>query len=78
MSLFYLKIRNRSFNRVFRKGVVEWGGALQRLAAKAYTKAPPAITDQNWRSLSMLKSPMMPASTTSSAPCCPTFPSGRR
>ncbi len=64
MSLFYLKTRNRTFNRVFRKGVVEWGGAIQRLAAKAYKSAPPAITGNNWRPLAMLKTPMMPASRT--------------
>ena len=65
MSLYYLKIRNRSFNRVFRKGVLQWGGDLQRLAAQAYTKAPPVITDQRWRFLNMFKSPMLPASPTS-------------
>ncbi len=65
MSLYYLKIRNRSFNTVFRKGVLQWGGDLQRWAAQAYKKAPAAITDQRWRFLNMFKSPMMPASTTS-------------
>lgn len=62
LSLLYLKNRNRIINRVFRKGVMEWGSAAQRLAAKAYKKAPTAITDKNWRALNMLKSPMMPAS----------------
>jgi FAD/FMN-containing dehydrogenase/Fe-S oxidoreductase len=65
MSLYYLKIRNRSFNRVFRKGVLQWGGDLQRWAARAYKKAPAAITDQRWRFLNMFKSPMMPASPVS-------------
>ncbi|MDK9709447.1 MAG: DUF3683 domain-containing protein [Desulforhopalus sp.] len=65
MSLYYLKIRNRTFNKVFRKAVLQWGSAAQRLAAEAYKKAPPAITDKGWRFLNMFKSPMMPPSTTS-------------
>ena len=73
MSLYYLKIRNRSFNKVFRKGVLEWGGDLQRLAAQAYKKAPPALTDKKWRFLNMFKSPMMPASTTSLGDRLPYF-----
>ncbi|OGR17535.1 MAG: FAD-linked oxidase [Desulfobacterales bacterium GWB2_56_26] len=62
LSLLYLKNRYRIVNRVFRKVVMEWGSAAQRMAARAYKKAPQAITDKNWRALDMLKSPMMPAS----------------
>lgn len=61
LSLLYLKSRYRIVNRVFRKVVMEWGSSAQRLAAAAYKQAPPAITDKNWRTLDMLKSPMMPA-----------------
>ncbi len=73
MSLYYLKIRNRSFNRVFRKGVLEWGGTIQRLAAQAYKKAPPALTEKRWRFLNMFKSPMMPVSKTSLGARLPYF-----
>ena len=73
MSLYYLKIRNRTFNRVFRKGVLQWGGALQRLAAKAYKKAPPALAEKRWRFLGMFKSPMMPVSPTSLGDRLPSF-----
>jgi Fe-S oxidoreductase len=73
MSLYYLKIRNRSFNRVFRKGVLEWGGALQRLATQAYKKAPPVLTEKRWRFLNMFKSPMMPVSPTSLGARLPAF-----
>ena len=62
LSLLYLKNRNRLVNRIFRKGVMEWGSTVQRLATKAYKSAPPALTEKNWRTLKMLKSPMMPAS----------------
>jgi FAD/FMN-containing dehydrogenase/Fe-S oxidoreductase len=64
LSLMYLQNRNKTFNMVFRKGVMEWGTSLQRLGAKAFKKAPAAITDNEWRPLNMLKSPMMPVSDT--------------
>ena len=64
LSLFYLKNRYRGVNIAFRKGILEWGGSLQRLAVQAYKKAPPMITDKNWCLLNMLKSPMMPPSRT--------------
>ncbi|MBU0962203.1 MAG: FAD-linked oxidase, partial [Proteobacteria bacterium] len=64
LSLMYLQNRNKTLNRVFRKGVVEWGSSLQRLGVKAFKKAPPAITGNEWRPLNMLKSPMMPPSGT--------------
>ena len=73
LSLFYLKNRNRIFNRLFRKGVMEWGSSLQRLAATAYKKAPLLITDQKWRALNMLKSPMMPASKTALGAMLPEY-----
>ena len=73
LSLHYLKNRNRVFNRLFRKGVLEWGGSLQRLAAGAYKKAPLLITDQKWRVLNMLKSPMMPASKTALGAMLPEY-----
>ncbi|MBU0944207.1 MAG: DUF3683 domain-containing protein [Proteobacteria bacterium] len=64
LSLMYLQNRNKTINRVFRKGVMEWGSSLQRLGAKTLQKAPPVLKDKKWRSLNMLKSPMMPASRT--------------
>ena len=62
LSLMYLQNRNRAFNGVFRKGVLEWGSSLQRLGVKAFKKSPPAITEKDWRPLNILKSPMTPAS----------------
>ncbi len=73
MSLYYLKIRNRSFNKIFRKGVLEWGGALQRLATQVYRKASPTLTEKKWRFLNMFKSPMMPVSETSLGARLPYF-----
>ncbi|MFW2367781.1 MAG: DUF3683 domain-containing protein [Desulforhopalus sp.] len=65
LSLAYLNNRNRLFNSVFRKGVMEWGSGMQRLGVKALKIAPPAISEKKWQSLNMLKSPMMqPSSTT--------------
>ncbi len=62
LSLMYLQNRNQTVNSIFRKSVMEWGSSVQRLGAKAFKKAPPALADKEWRSLNMLKSPMMPAS----------------
>jgi Fe-S oxidoreductase len=64
LSLMYLQNRDRTVNSIFRKGVLEWGGSLQRLGVKAFKKAPPAITENEWRPLNMLRSPMIPASPT--------------
>lgn len=61
LSLMYLQNRDRTINSIFRKGVLEWGGAVQRLGVKAFKKAPPAITESEWRPLNMLRSPMIPA-----------------
>ncbi len=65
LSLMYLQNRNQTFNSIFRKGVIEWGGAAQRMAFKAFQKAPTAIAEKDWRTLKMLKSPMVPASSSS-------------
>ncbi|WP_306549168.1 DUF3683 domain-containing protein [Desulfobulbus sp.] len=62
MSLHYLKTRNRLYNTLFRKTVVEWGAGLQRLASDLLSQAPEALTTKKWRLVSMLKSPMMPPS----------------
>jgi len=62
LSLMYLQNRNRTINSIFRKSVLEWGSSLQRLGVKAFKKAPPVVTDKEWRSLNMLKSPMAAAS----------------
>ena len=62
LSLMYLQNRNKTVNRIFRKGVLEWGGSLQRLAVKAMQKAPASITEKKWTPLDLLKSPMTPAS----------------
>lgn len=62
LSLQYLRNRNNLFNSVFRKGVLQWGGSMQRLGAAAYRKALPMLEDKNWKTLDMVKSPMMPAS----------------
>ena len=65
LSLYYLKIRNRTFNHIFRKGVVQWGSAAQAVAAKAYRKAPPLLAEAGWRFLHALASPMQQPSPTS-------------
>jgi len=82
MSLHYLKTRNRLYNTLFRKTVVEWGAGLQRLASDLLSQAPEALTTKKWRLVSMLKSPMMPPSkqslrdalprVRSTRPCCST------
>ena len=62
LSLMYLQSRNKTANSVFRKGILQWGGSLQRLAVKTLRKAPASITEKNWLPLDLLKSPMTPAS----------------
>ncbi len=64
LSLFYLKNRSRRINFLFRKGVLEWGTALQHIGARTYKKTPEMFKRKNQRILHMLKSPMMPASKT--------------
>ena len=73
LSLLYLKSRNRIVNRIFRKGIIEWGGDVQRMAAQAYKKAPPMLTGKNWMSLNMIKSPMMPVSPVSLGASLPEY-----
>ena len=73
LSLIYLQNRNKVFNNVFRKGVVEWGSSMQRVGAKLFKKAPPQIAENEWRPLNMLKSPMAASSAkplTSMLPQC--------
>ncbi|WP_028319181.1 DUF3683 domain-containing protein [Desulfobulbus elongatus] len=62
LSLHYLKTRNRVYNLVFRKTVVEWGASLQRLGAELLHQAPAAMRAKPWRLVSLLKAPMMPPS----------------
>lgn len=58
LTLTYLQNRNKIFNGVFRKGVVELGSSMQRVGANLFKKAPTKITENEWRPLNMLKSPM--------------------
>lgn len=62
LSLMYLNNRHPKFNAIFRKGVMEWGSAMQRLGAELFKKAPLPLQENEWKPLNMLKSPMMPAS----------------
>ncbi len=64
LSLFYLQNRNKYFNTVFRKTVLEWGGAIQRKAASIFKNAPEKVTESPWKPLQMLQSKMAPASET--------------
>lgn len=59
MSLHYLKTRNRMYNTLFRKTVVEWGARLQRLGAEMLRQAPEGLAAKKWRLVGMLRSPMM-------------------
>lgn len=61
LSLSFLKNRNRTFNSIFRKGVLEWGSAAQQIGVKALKMAPAKVQEQDWQYVTMLKSPMMPA-----------------
>lgn len=63
LSLHYLKTRNRLFNSLFRKIVVEWGAGLQRLGTEMLRRAPHAVMAKKWRLTAMLKAPMMPPSS---------------
>ncbi|MBM9604723.1 DUF3683 domain-containing protein [Desulfopila inferna] len=62
LSLRYLKSRNRVFNTVFRKGVVDWGGKTQRLGVRMLEKAPDRVSHSRSNMVAMLKSPMVPPS----------------
>jgi Fe-S oxidoreductase len=59
LSLHYLQTRNRMFNRIFRKTVVEWGAGAQRFGAKVLQQAPKVMAAKKWRLLRLLNSPMM-------------------
>lgn len=58
LSLYYLKTRNRFFNSLFRKTVVQWGAKGQQLGAELLAKAPQMLRDKKWRVVSMLRTPM--------------------
>ncbi|WP_028581057.1 DUF3683 domain-containing protein [Desulfogranum japonicum] len=61
LSLQYLKNRNKTFNAVFRKSVVEWGAAVQRKLSPMAQKLPQE-TISHVKSLQLLQSPMARAS----------------
>lgn len=61
LSLTYLNNRNKAFNSVFRKGVLEWGSSIQQLGAKVFKLAPENLKEKDWQYVTMLKSPMMTA-----------------
>lgn len=65
MSLYYLQNRNTAFNSLFRKGVVDWGGKLQRMGVKALKKGPLKLQESKNPLIEMLKSPMVPSSKNS-------------
>jgi len=71
LSLAYLESRNKYFNALFRKGVVEWGSGLQRLGAGILKKTSRTATGKNWQILKMMKSPMMTPSKTTLADMLP-------
>ncbi|MCL2790745.1 MAG: DUF3683 domain-containing protein [Desulfobulbus sp.] len=62
MSLHYLKTRNRLYNTLFRKTMVEWGASLQRFGADMLQQAPGTVAARPWRLIGLLKAPMMPPS----------------
>ncbi|WP_310601393.1 DUF3683 domain-containing protein [Desulfobulbus sp.] len=62
MSLHYLKTRNRVYNLIFRKIVVEWGARMQRFGVEMLQRAPAGMASRPWRLVSLLKAPMMPPS----------------
>ncbi len=64
LSLHYLENRNKFFNSLFRKTVVEWGGRFQRLGCQVMTRVPGKRAKKLRRPLSLLQSPMQPPSKT--------------
>ncbi|MCL1979909.1 MAG: DUF3683 domain-containing protein [Proteobacteria bacterium] len=62
ISLHYLKTRNKAYNFIFRKTVVEWGARMQRFGVEMLQRAPGQVASRPWRLISLLKSPMMPPS----------------
>nr|MBP8037829.1 FAD-linked oxidase [Desulfobulbus sp.] len=73
LSLHYLKTRNRVYNRVFRKTVVEWGAAAQQLGAGLLARAPEPLAAKKWRLVAMLRSPMMEPSKTTLRDALPRY-----
>ncbi|MBW2658075.1 MAG: DUF3683 domain-containing protein [Deltaproteobacteria bacterium] len=71
LSLAYLESRNKYFNVLFRKIMVEWGSNMQRLGAGIMKKTCRTVTGKIWRPLEMLKSPMMNPSRTTLADMLP-------
>lgn len=63
LSLMYLQNRNKIFNNIFRKSVMEWGSSMQRVGTKLFKQAPAKITENKWRPLNMLKAPMAEVSS---------------
>ncbi len=61
MSLYYLKNRNKSFNKIFRKSVLQWGTSLQRKLSSLVSKLPPD-TINKVQTLKLLQSPMAESS----------------
>jgi FAD/FMN-containing dehydrogenase/Fe-S oxidoreductase len=61
LSLRYLESRNKVFNQVFRKAILQWGSTIQRLGAKLLTQAPLAVQGQQSTLVNMLKSPIAEA-----------------
>ncbi|MGI6655390.1 MAG: DUF3683 domain-containing protein [Desulfobulbus sp.] len=59
MSLAYLGNRNRLFNSVFRKLVLDWGSNLQRRAAILLARMPAAVRRLQWGPLQLLRTPMI-------------------
>ena len=73
LSLHYLKTRNRVYNRVFRKTVVEWGARAQQLGAGLLARAPEPLAAKKWRLVAMLRSPMMEPSKTTLRDALPRY-----
>ena len=59
MSLWYLATRNRLYNMLFRKAVVEWGTGLQRVGARMMRQASGTVAARPWRLIRLLATPMM-------------------
>ncbi|MCL2459377.1 MAG: DUF3683 domain-containing protein [Desulfobulbus sp.] len=62
ISLHYLKTRNRVYNFLFRKTVIEWGARLQRFGVEMLHRAPARVASLPWRLVSLFKTPMLPPS----------------
>lgn len=58
MSLFYLLSKSRAFNAVFRRVVLAWGSAVQRLGVRLVALVPGLATLRRRKPLALLQSPM--------------------